>query len=437
MTAGAGAERAGTAATGTDHVRTFPADAGRAGTTGTGEQAGTSRLGAERAESGSDAEHARASTMGTRHSDTAETGGNARNADTGAARAGASTGAGHTRKSSASAERAEVRGAGAGFVVLDGMGGDHGPAEAVAGAVLAYRVHGVPVLLTGRERELAPLLRRHDAVGEIPVVHAPDAVPMSERGPGASPASSLAVGCELVRRGAGAALVSAGSTGAVVSRAMGSLGRAGGVSRPALAVALPQRGGGVSVLLDAGATADPTPAMIGRFAMLGVAYARTVLGVAEPVAGLLSIGTEPGKGNRLTRRAARVLAETPVRFHGMVEGHDVLAGTVDVIVTDGFTGNVVLKSIEGCVRTTLGMVAAAGLAAPPALAEVGAAYDPRTHGGAALLGLRGTVVVAHGSSDAETIARACVVAHALASPAAGRGAVAGASAAGPVRGNGV
>lgn len=298
-------------------------------------------------------------------------------------------------------------------VALDGMGGDHGPAEAVAGAVLARRVHGVPVLLVGREAELLALLRRHGAAGEVPVVHAPDAVPMGERGPRASPASSLAVGCELVRDGAAAALVSAGSTGAVVSCAIRGIGRAAGVDRPALAVALPQSDGGASVLVDAGATPDATPEMLRRFALLGADYARAVLGVAAPVAGLLSIGAEPGKGNRLTRAAAELLAGAPLRFHGLVEGHDVLAGVVDVIVCDGFTGNVVLKTIEGCVRTTLGMVAAVGLAAPPALAEVGDRYHPRTHGGAALLGLRGTVVVAHGSSTAETIARACAVAHAL------------------------
>ncbi len=354
---------------------------------------------------------------GTREDTRATTGG-----ATGAATRGVTTGA----TCRVTAERARGR------VVLDGMGGDHAPAEAVAGAVLAQRVHGVPILLTGRETELLPLLRSHDAVGDIPVVHAPEAVPMSERGTAASPDSSLAIGCELVRDGTADALVSAGSTGAVVSCAVRSIGRAEGVARPALAVALPQRGGGTSVLIDAGATPDPTPEMIGQFAVLGVEYARTVLGVAAPVAGLLSIGSEPGKGNRLTRRAAQVLAETPVRFHGMVEGHDVLAGVVDVIVTDGFTGNVVLKNIEGCVRTTLAMVAAAGLAAPPDLAEVGGRYDPRTHGGAALLGLRGTVVVAHGSSTAETIARACVVAHALA-PVPPANAVTTPSGSGPVR----
>jgi glycerol-3-phosphate acyltransferase PlsX len=303
-------------------------------------------------------------------------------------------------------------------VVLDGMGGDHGPAEAVAGAVLAHRAHGVPVLLAGREEVLLPLLRGHDAAGEIPVVHAPDVVPMTERGPHASPASSIAVGCDLVRRGEAAALVSAGSTGAVVTLAIRDIGCAEGVERPALAVALPQAGDKVSVLVDAGATADPTPAMLRRFALLGVDYARRVLGIDAPVAGLLSIGSEPGKGDHLVRHAAPLLAAAPLRFAGLVEGYDVTAGTVDVIVTDGFTGNVVLKTVEGCVRTTLGMVAAAGIAAPSALAPVRARYDPRTHGGAALLGLRGTVVVAHGSSTAEAIARACVVAHDLAGVAA-------------------
>ncbi|MFG1948134.1 phosphate acyltransferase PlsX [Nonomuraea sp. NPDC048826] len=308
-------------------------------------------------------------------------------------------------------------------VVLDAMGGDHGPVETVAGAVAAWRAHGMPVVLVGARDRVERELRGHGALGEIAVVHAEDAVPMAA--PGAAAAarttSSLAVGCELVRRGEGGAFVSAGSTGAVVSCAVRGIGRAGGVLRPALAVALPALTGGASVLVDAGATADPSPAMVAQFALLGAGYARTVLGRDDPVVGLLSIGSEPGKGNRLTRRAGDLLAGLPVRFHGNIEGHDVLAGTVDVIVTDGFTGNVVLKNVEGCVRTALTMVARAGIASPDRLTEVARHYDPETHGGAALLGLRGTVVVAHGSSPAATIARACVVAHALAEqdPAAG------------------
>ncbi|MDA0632117.1 phosphate acyltransferase PlsX [Nonomuraea sp. MCN248] len=313
-------------------------------------------------------------------------------------------------------------------VVLDAMGGDHGPAATVAGAVSAWRTHGVPVVLVGDRDRVERELRGHGAAGEIPVVHAEDAVPMAERGAAAATltTSSLAVGCELVSRGEGGAFVSAGSTGAVVSCAVRGIGRADGVLRPALAVALPSLTGGASVLVDAGATADPTPAMVAQFAQLGAGYARTVLGRPDPLVGLLSIGSEPGKGNRLTRRAGDLLAALPLRFHGNVEGHDVLAGTVDVIVTDGFTGNVVLKNVEGCVRTALTMVAQAGIASPERLTEVARRYDPETHGGAALLGLRGTVVVAHGSSPAATIARACVVAHALAAqdPAAGIEAVA-------------
>jgi glycerol-3-phosphate acyltransferase PlsX len=311
----------------------------------------------------------------------------------------------------------------AGTVVLDAMGGDHGPAETVAGAVTAWRVHGVPVVLVGAQAQVSRELRRHDAAGEIAVVHADDAVPMAERGAAAAAwaASSLVVGCELAGRGAGGAFVSAGSTGAVVSCAVRGIGRSPGVLRPALAVALPSLAGGASVLVDAGATADPSPPMVAQSALLGAGYARAVLGRSDPVVGLLSIGSEPGKGNRLTRRAAELLAGLPVRFHGNIEGHDVLTGLVDVIVTDGFTGNVVLKNVEGCVRTALTMVAEAGIASPERLAEVARRYDPETHGGAALLGLRGTVVVAHGSAPAATIARACAVAYAL----AGQGPVTG------------
>ncbi|MER5647628.1 phosphate acyltransferase PlsX [Streptosporangium sp. NPDC002524] len=301
-------------------------------------------------------------------------------------------------------------------VVVDAMGGDHGPVETVAGAVAARRELGIPVLLVGRAGDIRAELDRHGAAAEIDVVHAEDVVPMAERGAGAvsSGTTSLTVGCDLVRRGAASAFVSAGSTGAVVSCAIRGIGRATGVLRPALAIALPSVTGGATVLIDAGATSDPTPEMIAQFALLGVSYARLVLGVADPSVGLLSIGSEPGKGNRLTRRAGELLPDLPLRFHGNVEGHDVLAGTVDVIVTDGFTGNVVLKNVEGSVRAALTLVARSGVAGAEDLREVARRYDPETHGGAALLGLSGTVVVAHGSSRAATIARACAVAHDLA-----------------------
>ncbi|WP_306451828.1 phosphate acyltransferase, partial [Actinomadura formosensis] len=299
-------------------------------------------------------------------------------------------------------------------VVLDAMGGDHGPAETVPGALAARREHGVPVILVGRAEDVHRELRRHGGAGEVDVLHAGEVVPMAERGAGAAARrdSSLLVGCEAARR-QGGSFVSAGSTGAVVTCAVRAFGRREGVLRPALAVALPTAAGS-TVLVDAGGTADPTAEMLAQFALLGASYARCVLGVPDPSVGLLSIGAEPGKGNRLAREAARLLPGMPVRFHGNVEGHDVLAGTVDVVVTDGFTGNVVLKNIEGCVRTTLDMVARAGIAPPGPLDEVARRYTADTHGGAALLGLTGTVVVAHGSSGAAALARACVVASELA-----------------------
>ncbi|MBP2708097.1 phosphate acyltransferase PlsX [Microbispora sp. RL4-1S] len=295
------------------------------------------------------------------------------------------------------------------------MGGDHGPAEIVPGAVTAVREHGVPVILAGHAGVVREELARLGAARLIDVAHAPDAVPMSDRGAGAiAGGSSLVVGLDLVRRGSGCAFVSAGPTGATVSCAASLLGAAPPVLRPALAVALPTVTGGATVLVDAGATVDPSPDVLAQFALLGTSYAEIVLGVSGPSVGLLSIGAERGKGNRLARRAAALLSGLPIAFHGNVEGDEVLAGVVDVIVTDGFTGNVVLKSVEGCARAVLRLVAASGAVSPEALAPVGRRYDAETHGGAALLGLAGTVLVAHGSSRAATVARACVAARDLA-----------------------
>ncbi len=186
---------------------------------------------------------------------------------------------------------------------------------------------------------------------------------------------------------------------------------------------LPTAGRG-TVLLDAGATADPTPEMLAQFAVLGSGYARAVLGLASPTVGLLTIGSEPGKGNRLARRAQPLLRAAPVRFTGNVEGRDMLDGAVDVVVTDGFTGNVALKAIEGSLRLALTETRAA-LAAGPAgavaqfanrgrLRRLAERFDADAQGGAVLLGLGGTVVIAHGSARARTITRACLLAQDLA-----------------------
>ena len=315
-------------------------------------------------------------------------------------------------------------------IAVDAMGGDHAPAEIVAGAVAAAR-DGIPVLLTGRPGQLRPLLARHGAMADIRIVPAEDSIAMDE-GALASwrrPRSSIAVACQLVRRGQAEAVVSAGSTGGVVSTARLRLRPLAGVQRPALAVVLPTQPG-PTLLLDAGAIADPKPEMLVQFAQLGVAYAQTAFGLAEPRVGLLSIGAEPGKGNKLTRRAHELLeadpphSGLPISFSGNVEGTDLLAGQVDVIVTDGFTGNVALKTLEGTagftarlLRDTLGGSRSARIGAVlmrRELRTLAGRMDTETYGGAALLGLEGTVVIAHGAAKARGVAAACVQAADLA-----------------------
>ncbi|HMH93150.1 MAG TPA: phosphate acyltransferase PlsX [Streptosporangiaceae bacterium] len=319
------------------------------------------------------------------------------------------------------------------LVAVDAMGGDHAPAAIVAGAVAAAREHGLRIALTGRPGQLRPLLAglgvtahgahgtgrhgpaRHGAEpGEIWLVPAEDSVDMGEGALAGwrRPRSSIAVACQLVRRGQAAAVVSAGSTGAIVATARLRLRPLPGVSRPALAVVLPTRPG-PTLLLDAGAIADPKPEMLVQFAQLGVAYAQVALGIAEPRVGLLSIGAEPGKGNKLARRAHELLEADPphgglpISFTGNVEGGDLLAGKVDVIVTDGFTGNVALKTLEGTaafatrqLREAIGGSRTARLGAllqRRGLRELSERLDAETYGGAALLGLEGTVVIAHGA----------------------------------------
>jgi glycerol-3-phosphate acyltransferase PlsX len=224
--------------------------------------------------------------------------------------------------------------------------------------------------------------------------------------------------------------MSAGSTGGIVATARMRLRPMPGVQRPALAVVLPTRPS-PTVLVDAGAIADPKPEMLLQFAQLGVAYAQTALGITEPRVGLLTIGAEPGKGNKLIRRAYELLdadpphGGLPINFTGNIEGGDLLAGKVDVIVTDGFTGNVALKTLEGTasfaarqLREALGSSRAARIGAVlqrRSLRELAERLDAETYGGAALLGLEGTVVIAHGAVTARGAAAACVLAADLAS----------------------
>jgi len=318
------------------------------------------------------------------------------------------------------------------LIAVDAMGGDHAPDEIVAGAVMAVRQHGIQVVLSGRPGQLRPLLADHRAAGEIRIAPAEDVVAMDE-GALASrrrPRSSIAVACQLVRRGQAVAVMSAGSTGGIVAASRLRLRPLAGVLRPGLAVVLPTRPT-PTLLLDAGATADPKPEMLVQFAQLGVAYAQTAFGIAEPRVGLLTIGAEPGKGNKLMRRAYELLdAEPshgglPINFAGNVEGNDLLAGKVDVVVADGFTGNVALKTLEGTVSFASRQLTEALASSRPArlgallqrrgLRELAERLDSETYGGAALLGLEGTVVIAHGAVRARGAAAACVLAAELAS----------------------
>ncbi|HEX6471548.1 MAG TPA: phosphate acyltransferase PlsX [Streptosporangiaceae bacterium] len=308
-----------------------------------------------------------------------------------------------------------------GPVAVDTMGGDHGPAMVVAGAVAAAREHGVRLILVGDGPTIHDLLAEHGAAAEVPIAHADEILSMDE-GALASrrkPRSSIAVCCRLIRSGQAGAMVSAGTTAGIVTTARLRLRGQHGVMRPAIAVTLPTSPR-PTVLLDAGATTDAKPEMLAQFAALGTAYAQVALGVAAPRVGLLTIGAEPGKGSKLTRRAYELLAGSPVDFAGNIEGDALLTGRVDVIVTDGFTGNVALKSMEGAVRLAvaetrkaLTATRAARIAALPHRKRLRALTErlaSETYGGGVLLGLNGTVVIAHGGSTARAITSACVLA---------------------------
>jgi glycerol-3-phosphate acyltransferase PlsX len=323
-----------------------------------------------------------------------------------------------------SGQRGETQ---SGRIAVDAMGGDHAPDEVVAGTVAAAREHGVRPILVGQAVRIREILVRHEALGEIPIVNAEDVVAMDEGALAGlrRPRSSVAVACRLIRRGYASALVSAGSTGGVVATSRLRLRGQPGVTRPAIAVVLPTRPR-PTVLLDAGATADAKPEMLVHFAILGTAYARVRLGIESPRVGLLTIGEEEGKGNKLTRRAHELLSDEVegVDFAGNVEGSDLLTGKVDVVVADGFTGNVALKTVEGAVRMAVAEMREAVTSSRTA--KVGALLqrrrlralrdrlDSETYGGGVLLGLNGTVVIAHGSSHAAGVTAACVLAHDLA-----------------------
>lgn len=308
-------------------------------------------------------------------------------------------------------------------IALDAMGGDFAPANTVAGAILAARELGSRVLLVGREDEIARELEKHGARdSSLSIVHASETVAMDD-----PPAmalrrkkdSSLRVAANLVREGQAQALVSAGNSGAVMATAMFVLGSVAGVDRPALAAVVPNRKG-VTVWLDVGANVDSKPQHMRQWAIMAHIYAKNILGVSSPRVGLLSNGEEAGKGNDVVRETFKLLQESRINFIGNVEGHDIFNGNADVIVCDGFTGNVSLKAVESATetlfhflkqefsrswRTRLGY-----LLSRPAFKGFRKRVDYAEFGGVPLLGVKGATIISHGKSSPRAIRNAIRVA---------------------------
>jgi glycerol-3-phosphate acyltransferase PlsX len=307
-------------------------------------------------------------------------------------------------------------------IALDAMGGDHAPGEIVAGARRAAADYGIPILLVGRPDELGD-------TGGLPVLAASEVIAMDAE-PGRSVRtmkdSSLVRAAQAVRDGAASAMVSAGNTGATMASALLRMGRIKGVNRPAIATPLPRPGMAPNVLLDAGANAECEPAWLVQFGQMGAVFARDRFGVATPRVGLLSIGEEAGKGSPFVKETFELMAALDwaascgATFVGNVEGRDLMNDVADVVVTDGFTGNVALKSMEGAVKAMARALLEtfadpqykdAADALLPALAPLYATFSPETYGGAMLLGVDGVCVISHGSSSATAIVNALRVAH--------------------------
>ncbi len=301
-------------------------------------------------------------------------------------------------------------------IAVDVMGGDKGPGEIVAGAREAAERFGVPVVLIGRPEAV-------EDPGDLDVWPATEVIDMADdplQGVRRKKDASMVRAAESVRDGRASAMVSAGNTGAAMASALLRMGRITGVARPAIATMLPVPGSSPTVLLDSGANAECTPPWLLQFAQMGAAYAVLRLGKPEPLVGLLSIGEEKSKGNDLVKEAHALLAEAGAlstgRFVGNVEGRDVLTDAADVVVTDGFTGNVVLKTLEGSVRVVVDALLVAMMSTEetraaakvllPALLPLQNELDPDTYGGAALLGVDGICIISHGSSSARAIVNA-------------------------------
>src|SRR5271155_2946926 len=303
-------------------------------------------------------------------------------------------------------------------IALDAMGSDRAPKPEIEGAIHAARNYGVRVLLVGPEATLRAELDRHPSAARLPIeiIHASQVITMEEKAANAVRSkrdSSMRVGLKLVREKKVAGFVTAGNTGAAMATAKMVLGALHGVDRPALAAVFPTAPGTAAILLDVGANVDCKPHNLEQFAVMGELYARSVLKIPRPRVGVLSVGEEEGKGNDLTRETYTLLKQLPINFIGNVEGRDIYNGNCDVIVCDGFVGNVALKTSEGLTRLVREMLKAS--LTTTVTAQVGALLsrkafnafkkrvDPSEYGGAPLLGVRGVCIIGHGSSNDRAI----------------------------------
>ena len=305
-------------------------------------------------------------------------------------------------------------------IAVDAMGGDHAPRREVEGAVLAAEEWGLGILLVGQEELLRKELRRHPARHwPVEVVHAAEVITMEDnpvRAVRTKRESSIRIATRLVREGRAQAVVSAGNTGAVMATAKIVLGALPSVDRPALGAVFPPLGGKSAVMIDVGANVDCKPEQLRQFAVMGATFSRLLLGISNPRVGLLSIGAEQTKGNELTREAYRLLKQSSLNFVGNVEGRDLYNGSVDVIVCDGFIGNVALKISEGLADAIQQLFAEAlsrkasskgvSESSRPALEDLAKRIDYSETGGAPLLGVKGVCTICHGNSTPKAIQNA-------------------------------
>jgi glycerol-3-phosphate acyltransferase PlsX len=301
-------------------------------------------------------------------------------------------------------------------IALDAMGGDQAPQVTVEGAVWAAREYGLEVALVGQEDVLTAELEKHEVSGlQLPIVNASEVIGMEDEPSSAAKAkrdSSMVVGMDLLKGGEADAFFSAGNSGGVMAAALFRLGRLPGIKRPALSLLYPTTHGSC-VILDVGANTDCKPEWLLQFGVMGSAYARTALGMSDPRVGIVSNGEEEGKGSILVKGAYQLLKDSSLNFVGNVEGKDIPMGLADVVVTDGLTGNVIIKLSEGLTKFLTGVIqkeikssavtAVGGILARPAFQRAKKILDYTETGGVPLLGVDGVVFIGHGRSDAKAI----------------------------------